>query len=101
MKEKLQDALGGIGAILYFVITAFLAVYPIGYLDMPLWVMLVAVAVVTFLPLIGSIAMIVIWVLGFIQAVSGPQTMWEILFYILFVVQVIKFVSAFVGTKQK
>lgn len=101
MKEKLQDALGGIGIVLYFVITAFLAVYPIGYLDMPLWVMLIAVAVVTMLPLVGSIAMIVIWVLGFIQAVSGPQTVWEILFYVLFVVQIFKFVSVFVSTMKK
>ena len=95
MKEKLLDALGTLGGILYFVISAFVYVLPIAMIGKPFLLNLIFFGVMQFFPP----ASIIFWVWGLICAIGGPQDFFAIIYYILFVVMFLPFflniISAF------
>ena len=95
MKEKLLDALGALGGILYFVISAFVYVLPIAMIGKPFFLNLIFFGVMQFFPP----ASIIFWVWGLICAIGGPQDFFAIIYYILFVVMFLPFflniISAF------
>ncbi len=86
LKEKLTNALGVFGGILYFIISAVILVFPVymisWYYDLPWWA--------DSLMLLGSIwssfISFIVWVVGLIATIKGPQDTIAIIYYIAFVV---------------
>lgn len=86
LKEKLTNALGTFGLVLYFVISIILLVFPIcmisWYYDLPWWA--------DSLLLLGSVwssfIAFVVWIIGLIATIKGPQDTLAIIYYIAFAV---------------
>lgn len=86
IKEKLTEALGMFGGILFFVICAAILAFPVWmitwYYNTPWWA--------NFLMLLGSYWSssigFVVWIVGLIAAIKGPQDTLAIIYYIAFAV---------------
>ena len=93
MKEKLSYIFGSFGIILYYLILTVFSVIPFIILEFPLWLILVLTLLISFLPLIGSIANVVFYILALVKAVSGPQDFITVLFYVFFALYVLYFLA--------
>lgn len=82
MKEKLINALGTVGGVLYYLITVFIAVLPITVLGLPFWIDLILLGVMMFIPATSGI----FWIWGLVATIGGPQDIIAIIYYILFAV---------------
>ena len=86
LKEKLTNTLGVFGGILFYVVSLAALVFPVGivswYYDLPWWA--------DFLLLLGSLwsslISFVVWVVGLIATIKGPQDTFAIIYYIAFAV---------------
>ena len=96
LKEKLAGALGVAGIWIYYGITVLFAFAPLVMLDFPFLVDLLIIAAIMFLPYIGSIANLVLWVWAFIVTLGGPQDVIAIVFYVLFGINALRFIYIFV-----
>lgn len=61
-------------------------VYPIVILDLPLWADLTICFVASVLPQFYSVIWIPLWIWGLVSAIQGPQDIFAIIYYVLFVV---------------
>ena len=80
MKEKLVNALGAFGGILYFVFSTFIFVLPIIMIGKPFWLDAIFFGVMQFFPSTS----IIFWIWGFVAALKGPQDIFAIIYYIVF-----------------
>lgn len=80
LKEYLIGALGSIGSALYLVVCLFSVVLPLAMIEMPLWLSIIVSGTVLFFPALAHI--FIIW--GFISALTGPQDLFAIIYYVFF-----------------
>ena len=92
MKEKFTGALGIFGYIIWFLISYLLVFFPLVFIGLPWWANILIVFAIQALPLLGAVAEIVIWIWGVVIAVQMPQSVWTILLYVAFAVNVIVYV---------
>lgn len=86
LKEKLTNALGTFGAVLYFIISIVLVVFPVcmisWYYNTPWW----ANALMLWGSIASNIISFAVWVVGLIATIKGPQDTFAIIYYIAFAV---------------
>lgn len=82
MKEKLTNALGVTGSVIWHIILMVLALSPLIILDLPFWADLIIIFAVMSLPFIGDIVMLGVYIWAFIVAISGPIDIVVIIFFI-------------------
>ena len=87
MKEKLLNTLGIFGGILWFIVSALIYVLPFVMIGASFWVNLLLFGIVYFFPYTSAI----FWVWGLVCAIQGPQDVWAIIYYVLFVIAFIPF----------
>ena len=87
MKEKLINALGAFGGILFFIIQTIVSVLPFVMIGGNFFVTLLLISINTFVPFASAI----FWIWGFVCAIQGTQDIWAIIYYITFVVVWIPF----------
>lgn len=80
LKEKLTAALGAFGVVLYYIISEIIYILPFLYIDCGFFIALVCVALQTFIPFID----IVFWIWGLVSVISAPQSVWSVVYYIVF-----------------
>ena len=89
MKEKLAAKLGVLGYVIFYLIAAFFAYCPLIFLDFPFIVNAILIGVIMFLPIIGTILNLILWIWSFVVVLSAPIDIFSILYFIAFAVYII------------
>ena len=87
MKNKLLNSLGVAGIIMWYVVSAVVYVMPFVMIGASFWVNLLLFGIVYFFPP----SSIVFWIWGLVCAIQGPQDVWAIIYYVLFVIMFLPF----------
>ena len=82
MKDKLMNALGSVGVILWYLVSLVIAVMPLVMIGASFWLNLILLAVILFIPATSGI----FWVWGLVCAIRGPQDALAIIYYVMFVI---------------
>ena len=105
----LKNIFASLIGTLFWLITAFfsafaliiklLFIFPAAFvLKFPLWLILITTAVIAFVPVLGSLLNIGLWIWAFIVCLSTPVTTVSIIFYILFALTALDFIQALIKT---
>lgn len=87
VKEKLINALGAAGGILWFILSSFVYILPILMIGKGFWLNLLFFGIMQIFPA----SSIVFWVWGLVGAITGPQDIFAIIYYVVFAVAFIPF----------
>ena len=82
MKDKLMNALGSVGVVLWYLISLSIAIMPLVMIDAPFLLNILLLAVILFIPATSGI----FWIWGLVCAICGPQDVFAIIYYVLFVI---------------
>lgn len=80
-KEKLSNALGAFGTVLYFLIRLIISILPFVMIGGNFFLTLLLISINTFVPFASA----VFWIWGLVCAIKGVQDIWAIIYYIAFV----------------
>lgn len=95
MKEKLISSLGIFGYIIVYIVLSAFAIAPILVLRFPAWATFVALIVIDFVPFVGTLLNLGLYIWAFVVAVTSPQNVFSIILYISFFFFLVKIVSGF------
>ncbi len=103
IKEKLTNLLGGLGGILYFIISFLLPIFPIVMIkisfDLPMWTNFIMIALLFIAPTFFSFCF---WIIGLIGVIIGPQDTIAIIYYVFSVIVFLpQLISIVVGLIRK
>lgn len=87
MKDKLLNALGSAGVILWYLLSLLIAVMPLVMIDASFLLNLFLLGVMLFIPATSGI----FWVWGLVCAIRGQQDLIAIIYYVLFVIMFLPF----------
>lgn len=87
MKDKLLNALGSAGGILWYLLSLLIAVMPLVMIGASFWLNLLLLAVIQFIPATSGL----FWIWGLVCAIRGPQDIIAIIYYVLFVIMFLPF----------
>ena len=87
MKEKLMNALGTAGIILWYLVSLLIAIIPFVMIGASFLLNLLFFGIVQFFPA----SSVVFWIWGLVCAIKGPQDAWAIIYYVLFVIMFLPF----------
>lgn len=98
LKEKLSNALGGVGVVLWHVITLLISVMPLVAIGGPWWLIMILAFVSVGIPLLS----IPIWIWGLVCVIrDAPTSTFAIIYYIVMGIIVAFFVIDFIlGVKE-
>ena len=82
MKEKLENVLGGFGAILWYIISIVYSFGPLYILHFPFWLDAILIAVILFLPFIGELVRLALYIWALIVVLSQPIDIVSIIFLV-------------------
>ena len=82
MKEKLMNALGSVGVILWYLLSILIAVMPLVMIDASFGLNLLLLAIALFIPATSGI----FWIWGLVCTIRGPQDIIAIIYYVLFAI---------------
>lgn len=84
IKEKLMDALGGLGLTIYYIMSVVGFIFPVVMImvsfDLPFWMSFVLTAILFILPSFSFI----FWIIGLVGAITGPQDVVATIYYVAF-----------------
>ena len=87
LKQKLQLSLGAIGGIVFHLITLTVYVLPIVMINTSFWWDALFFVILYIFP----VTSVIFWIWGLVCAITGPQDIFAIIYYVLFVVLWIPF----------
>lgn len=87
MKDKLINALGYVGAIIWYLLSLLIAAMPLMMIGASFWLTFLLFAVMQFIPATSGL----FWVWGLVCAIRGPQDTIAIIYYVLFVIMFLPF----------
>lgn len=87
MKEKLMNAFGSVGMVIWFLGSTLVYILPFVMIGASFWLNLVFFGIVSIFPP----ASIVFWVWGLVCAIKGVQDVWAIIYYVLFAIMFLPF----------
>lgn len=97
MKEKLTNALGGIGGILWFIISILYCLAPLLILRFPAWVDFLLILAIQSVPMAGEIIRLVLFIWAFVIAVTTTIDIVSILFFVFFAIYVVTTLIPFIS----
>lgn len=86
MKEKLEGILGGFGAILWYFLSIVYSFAPLFILHFPWWLDGIIIFIILFVPFVGEIVRIVLYIWAFIVVLNGPMDVVAIVFFVVFAI---------------
>lgn len=93
-KEKITNALGGFGVVLYYLVRIIVYILPFVMIGGNFFITFLLITINTFVPF----ASVVFWIWGLVCAIKGVQDVWAIMYYIAFVVIWIPFFISTITT---
>lgn len=94
IKEKLVTWFGAFGLVLYFIVSIALAFFPLVFLNFGFLIDFLIILAISCLPLVGSLVNAVVWIWALVACIRGPQDIFAIIYYILFVINFFPYVRA-------
>lgn len=91
MKRFISSFISFMSGTVMYVVAALLTAAPLFMLGFPWWVDFLIIIGIYFIPFFGGLAQIVIWIWGLVAAISGPQDILAIIYYVLFAVYAVLF----------
>lgn len=88
MKEKLHDALGLFGVILYYIFSLCVSVMPFVMIDASFWMTVIFFTIEQIIPL----STFIFWIWGLICAIRGIQDIFAFIYYALFAVMFLPYI---------
>ena len=88
-KDNLLDTLGGVGLILYFIVSLFVTILPLLMFDMPFWLYIVLSLIIQYVVIHIPFGMEALYIVGLFGAIHGEQNFFAILYYIVFAIVII------------
>lgn len=105
IKSFLSATLGTFGAFLYIVfqiLLLFSTFAPLLFLDLPVWLDILFVTLVTFIPFFGGIIELVLWCITLPIVIGEPFSFLLILYYICLAISVIfKLIPTLIGLHRQ
>lgn len=109
MKDKLMEALGGFGMILYFFLCILFVAIPMAAADLPFLVTLVVLLLMYFTNYIGAILSVLIYVYATIVVLSHPIGWFSIVFFVdmalyavfCFIPGVLQIITIFMNNRRR
>ena len=102
MFHKIGQMLSG---ILFFLLSSLSFILKLVFffpavfiLRFPLWLTLIAIAFISFVPIFGSLLNIALWIWAFIVCLDMPFTTMSLIFYILFALNALDLIQAIIRT---
>ena len=86
LKDKLSGALGVVGLVIWYLISAIVVFTPLAFLDLSFIVYGIIIFAIISFSLIGGIVELVIWIWSFIVVVSEPIDGWSVFYFIAFAI---------------
>ena len=86
-KEKIFNALGTFGIIIYYGWSILVSILPFVMIDFNFWLTALFIGIELFFPP----ATLVFWIWGLIAAINGVQDIWAIIYYIATAIAFIPF----------
>lgn len=80
IKAFLAGALGAFGTVVYVFLCLFAVALPLAMIEMPFWLSLIASGVVMIFPILVHV--FILW--GFVSALTGPQDVLAVIYYVFF-----------------
>lgn len=93
MKEKLSNALGVFGIIIWYGISLVTYILPFVMIGASFWKNLLFFGIVNLYPP----SSVFFWIWGLVCAIKGPQDTWAIIYYVLFVILFLPFFVSIVS----
>lgn len=90
MKEKLTTLFGGFGLVLWFILSIFFTIAPFYFIDLSFWLILLLVYAVLYIPILGELINVAIWIWALVLCINSPQELFSIIYYILFAFNTIR-----------
>lgn len=87
MKDKLTNALGAFGMVLYYLFSLLVTVLPFVMIGASFWLNFLFFTICQLFPP----ATVVFWIWGLVCAIKGVQDIWAIIYYVLFVIMFVPF----------
>lgn len=87
MKEKLMNALGTVGIIIWYLGSIIVSIIPFVMIGASFWLNLLFFGIVQFFPA----SSVIFWIWGLVCAIQGQQDVWAIIYYVLFVIMFLPF----------
>lgn len=98
-KDKILGLFGSFGVIVWYIIIGLLYILPFVILDLPWWGIFIAILATS---LLGEFAQMGIYIWAFISALKQQQDIFVIVFYILFGLYSLYFITTiFSSLKRK
>lgn len=90
IKEKLGSALGGIGLILWYAVSAIVTFAPLFFvLKFNFFIDFLIILAILAFPLVGAVVELVIWVWSFVVAISMPFDIFMGIYYVALAIYVL------------
>ena len=86
LKDFLVGTFGVVGFGLWFIIGALTMFAPLVFLDVSFWVSLLIIIAILYIPIIGDITNLVIWIWSFVVVISEPIDGFSIAYFIIFAI---------------
>lgn len=103
IKDFLQNTFGTFGTIIWFAIIILFDIAPLIMLGLPTWAVIVILLALELIPILGfagdlisSLATEILWVWALVVTILGTQNTLAIIFYILFLINLIRYSFTFV-----
>lgn len=91
MKEKIVGLMGGFGFVIYLCITSVLTFIPLAIVHWNFVIDAILIAIVLFVPIVGSVVQFLLWIISVPLVISGPFDFVAVLYYLALVIYLIAY----------
>ena len=103
MKDKLSGALGGVGVVLWYIVSFLYSFAPLLFLKFPFWLDFILIVVMSTVPLIGEIVRFALYIWAFVVVLNQPIDAISIVFFVFaalyFFTTIVPIISALFSKK--
>lgn len=98
VKSRLSSVFGTFGVILYYVFMIIISFAPLWFLDFNWMIDTAIILAIVFIPVIGQLLDIAVWILSFLIVIKNPVGTAEILYYIGLAANIAAYVIPFISS---
>ncbi len=91
MKEKLAVWFGGVGFIIWYILSVLFFMVPIWATGLPILVMILLAALIYYTDMLGAVLTVAVYIYSFIKVIHSPFSFFSIVYFIVLLIYVIFF----------
>lgn len=98
LKEKLFQWIGPAAYIVWYIISFVFNFAPLFVMQWGILINVVLLILMTAVPFVNVFATAAVWIWALVVTIKGPQDVYAIIYYVLFVIQMLWFMPALIST---